>query len=508
MTEPDAAAAALIEAARGSSKPVLACWMGDEQTAAARRRLAAARIPVFRTPDPAVDMFGHVSAFYRNQRALLQTPGPVAAPDAPDLATARAIVDSALAARRSVLSEMESKALLAAFAIPIARTVVTRSAHEAMLVAGEIGFPVAMKIDSPEITHKSDVNGVRLNLGNAQAVRATWEEIVAEAKRLRPEAKVNGVTVEPMVRRAHGRELMVGVIRDPVFGPAIVFGTGGTAVEVHRDRAVALPPLNAFLIADMIRGTRVAKLLGPFRRMPPVDMAALESILLRVSEMVCELPELAELDINPLIADASGAIAVDARAVLQPGAPQRDRYGHMAIHPYPAHLVGTWRPAEGPEVTLRPIRPEDAQMEQAFVKSLSAETRYFRFMDTLRELTPQMLVRFTQIDYDREMAFVATVPEDGREAEIGVTRYVANPDGESCEFAVVIADGWQRRGLGRRMMEQLIDVARARGLRAMVGHVLAENRGMLALCQKLGFGVADSAEGPIVKRVRLALTER
>ncbi|MEO8719177.1 MAG: acetate--CoA ligase family protein, partial [Burkholderiales bacterium] len=321
MTEPDAAAQAVIEAAQGSSKPVLACWMGEEQTAAARRRLAQARIPVFRTPDPAVEMFGHLSSFYRNQRALLQTPGPVTAPDAPDLATARAIVDAALAAQRSVLSEMESKALLAAFAIPIANTVLTRSAHEAMLVAGEIGFPVAMKVDAPEITHKSDVNGVRLNVANAQAVQSAWQDIVAEAARLRPGARVNGVTVEPMVRRAHGRELMIGVIRDPVFGPAIVFGTGGTAVEVHRDRAVALPPLNRFLIADMIRGTRVAQLLGPFRRMPPVDREALERILLKVSEMVCELPELAELDINPLIADDAGAIAVDARAVLRPGTP-------------------------------------------------------------------------------------------------------------------------------------------------------------------------------------------
>jgi acetyltransferase len=508
MTEPAAAAEAVIEAARGSSKPVLACWMGEEQTAAARRLLTGARIPVFRTPDPAVEMFGHLSSFYRNQRALLQTPGPVAAQGAPDLATARAIVEAALAERREVLSEMESKALLAAFRIPIAQTVVARSAHEAMLIAGETGFPVAMKIDSPEISHKSDVNGVRLNVASAQAVQETWQKIVDDAKRLRPGARINGVTVEPMVRRAHGRELMVGVIRDPVFGPAIVFGTGGTAVEVHRDRAVALPPLNAFLIDDMIRGTRVARLLGEFRRMPPVDPAALEEVLLRVSEMVCELPELAELDINPLIADPSGAIAVDARVVLrQEGAPRRDRYGHMAIHPYPTHLVGTWQPHEGPEVTLRPIRPEDAEMEQAFVKDLSAETRYFRFMDTLRELTPQMLMRFTQIDYDREMAFVATVDQAGRETEVGVARYVANPDGASCEFALVIADGWQRKGLGRRMMQQLIEVARARDLRTMVGHVLGENRGMLALCQKLGFVVADSAEGPMVKRVALALAE-
>jgi acetyltransferase len=505
MTEPLAAARAVIEAARGSSKPVLACWMGEEQTAAARRELARARIPVFRTPDPAVEMFGHLSAFYRNQRALLQVPGPVAAQGAPDLQAARLIVEAALAERRSVLSEMESKALLAAFRVPIAKTVLARSAHEAMLIAGELGYPVAMKIDSPEITHKSDVNGVRLNVGSAQTAQSAWQQIVDEAQRLRPQARINGVTVEPMVRRAHGRELMVGMIRDPVFGPAIVFGTGGTAVEVHRDRAVALPPLNQFLIADMIRGTRVAKLLGAFRRMPPVEMAALEEVLLRVSELVCELPAVQEIDINPLIADESGAIAVDARVVLRPGPAPRDRYGHMAIHPYPAHLVSTWQPGAGPPVTLRPIRPEDAAMEQEFVKSLSAETRYFRFMDTLRELTPQMLVRFTQIDYDREMAFVATVPDAGRETEIGVARYVANPDGESCEYALVIADGWQRKGLGRRMMEQLIAVARARGLRSMVGHVLAENRGMLHLCQSLGFAISDSAEGAMVKRATLTL---
>jgi acetyltransferase len=505
MTEPEGAAQAVIEAARGSSKPVLACWMGEEQTAAARRLLAEARIPVFRTPDPAVEMFGHLSAFYRNQRALLQTPGPMAAQGAPDLATARVIVEAALAERRETLSEMESKALLAAFGVPIARTVVARSAHEAMLVAGEIGFPVAMKIDSPDVTHKSEVGGVRLNVANAQAAQAAWQQIVDELKRVRPEARVNGVTVEPMVRRAHGRELMVGVIRDPVFGPAIVFGTGGTAVEVHRDRAVALPPLNRFLVDDMIRGTRVAKLLGPFRRMPPVDRAALEDVLLRVSEMVCELPELAELDINPLIADEAGVVAVDARAVLRPVAARRDRYGHMAIHPYPSHLVLTWQPGEGPQVTLRPIRPEDAEMEQAFVRSLSAESRYFRFMDTLRELTPLMLVRFTQIDYDREMAFVATVPQGGAESEIGVARYVANPDGESCEFALVVADGWQRKGLGRRMMEQLIDAARARDLRVMLGHVLAENRAMLSLCRNLGFVITDSPEGASVKRAALDL---
>jgi len=505
ITQPAEAARAVIESAKGSSKPVLACWMGEEQTAEARRLFVEAGMPVFRTPDPAVEMFGHLSSFYRNQGLLLQVPGPRAAQSVPDLQAARLIVEAALAEKRTLLSEIESKALLAAFRIPVAQTLLARSADEAARIAAQLGFPAVLKIDSPDISHKSDVDGVQLNLADAQAVRAGYQEILDAVARLRPGARVNGVVVELMVRRAHGRELMVGMIRDPVFGPAIVFGTGGTAVEVHRDRAVALPPLNAFLVADMIRGTRVAKLLGAFRRLPPVDMAALEEVLLRVSEMVCELPWLEELDINPLIADEGGAIAVDARVVLRAAAPQRDRYAHMAIHPYPTHLVSTWQPASGPAVTLRPVRPEDAEMEQAFVRSLSPESRYFRFMDTLRELTPAMLVRFTQIDYDREMAFVATLEEGGREAEIGVVRYVANPDGESCEFALVIADDWHRKGLGRRLMGQLIDVARARGLRNMIGHVLGENRDMLQLCQSLGFAITDSPEGPMMKRATLAL---
>jgi acetyltransferase len=237
-------------------------------------------------------------------------------------------------------------------------------------------------------------------------------------------------------------------------------------------------------------------------------MAALEAVLLRVSELVCEIPSLEEVDINPLIVDEAGAIAVDARVVLRAAAPQRERYGHMAIHPYPAHLVRQWQPREGPAVTLRPIRPEDATIEQAFVQGLSAESRHFRFMNMLRELTPLMLARFTQIDYDREMAFVATFDDKGAEREIGVARYVTNPDGESCEFAIAVADEWQRRGLGRRFMTLLIEVACSRGLREMTGHVLADNRSMLALCQSLGFESAESTEGPQVRRVSLALQSR
>ncbi len=505
MTEPTAVADAVIAVARGHSKPVLACWMGEAEVAAGRKKFADAGIPVFRTPDPAVEMFAHLSAFYRNQQTLLQVPGPLAMQTLPDVAAARAIIDAALAEKRTLLNEIEAKALLSAFDIPVAKTLAADSADEAVRIAGELGYPVVLKINSPDITHKSDVGGVLLNLRDAQAVSAAYQQIVNGAARLRPQARITGVVVEPMVVRPNGRELMIGVIRDPVFGPAIAFGAGGVTVEVLRDRAVALPPLNAYLVAELVRGTRVSKLLGAFRKMPPVDSAALESVLLRVSEMVCELPWIVELDINPLIVDESGAMVVDARIVVGEYTPVRGRYGHMAIHPYPAELVTSWQPTTGETVTLRPIRPEDAAIEQAFVRSLSPESRRFRFMDTLRELTPRMLARFTQIDYDREMALIATVERDSREVELGVCRYITNPDGSSCEFAIVIADERQGRGLGRRMMTELVAVARMRGLRTMIGHVMGSNRGMLSLCQSLGFVITENAEDPAVKRVTLVL---
>ncbi len=505
MTAPLEVARAVIECAKTSDKPLLTCWMGEEQVAEARQLLAAHGIPTFRTPDPAIEMFAHVSAFYRNQKILLQTPGPLSHHPEPDVAGARLMIESALAERRTVLSEMESKAVLAAFHVPIVKAVRVHSANEAVLIAEETGFPVVMKIDSPDITHKSDVGGVRLGIASAQAAQDAYREITEGLKRLRPDARLSGVIVEPMVARPNGRELMVGVVHDSVFGPAITFGTGGTAVEVHADRAVALPPLNGMLIEELIRGTRASRLLGTFRQMPAVKRDALEMVLLRVSEMVCELPAIREMDINPLFADESGAIALDARIVVgQPGA-FLPRYGHMAIHPYPVHLVSVWTAPDGGRVTVRPIRPEDAEIERQFVKQLSPEAKYFRFMNTVRELSPQMLARFTQIDYDREMALIAVATKDGHEEEVGVTRYITNPDGASCEFAIVVNDKWQMHGLGRYLMTQLIEIARSRGLATMGGHILTTNQPMLALAASLGFVIGDVPGEAGVKRATLAL---
>jgi acetyltransferase len=368
--------------------------------------------------------------------------------------------------------------------------VLARNPGEALVAASTLGYPIAMKIASPDITHKSDVGGVRLNIAGSELVRRHFMEMTHVAKEKRPDAHIEGVTLERMYMGHYGRELMVGALHDPVFGPVISFGSGGVSVEVLQDRAVALPPLNETIIRNMIGRTRVAKLLRGFRHMPPVDAVALERVLLRISEMVCELPQIRELDINPLIVDEQGLAAVDARIAVDFPAAEADPYAHMAIHPYPAGLSQSWHLADGTPVTVRPIRPEDAGIEQAFVRGLSERTRYFRFMQAVHELTPEMLVRFTQIDYDREMAFIAVVEDEpGKEQQVAVVRYTSNPDQRSCEFALVVADQWQGIGIGTHMMQSLMQVARARGLRLMEGEVLADNSNMLALMRRLNFTI-------------------
>jgi acetyltransferase len=298
---------------------------------------------------------------------------------------------------------------------------------------------------------------------------------------------------------------MIGIVADPVFGPVITFGAGGTAVEVLADRAVALPPLNQHLVENLIAGTRVSRMLKAFRNMPPANIEALETLLLRVSEMVCELPCIKEMDINPLIVDENGALAADARVIVELCPLSSDRYSHMAIYPYPTHLVSSWQLTDGTDITLRPIRSEDADMLQDFVRGMSEESRYFRFMDTLRELNPVMLSRFTQIDYDREMALVATVDEDGCEIQIGVARYIINPDGESCEFGMAVADAWQGRGIGHKLMSELIEVAHDKGLERMEGEVLSKNIGMLDLAESLGFKISPVAGDDGIKAVKKKL---
>ena len=488
-------------------KPLLSCWMGDATMGEARVLLNDAGIASFRTPEAAVGAFGNISTFYQNQRLLQQTPPPLSTLAKPDIEGAHLLIESVLAERRKVLTEMESKTLLSSFHVPVTQTLLARSPTEAMMIATQLGFPVALKIDSPDIVHKSDVQGVALNLMSGTSVRETYVDMMERVVRLAPDAHINGVTVQKMARARRGREVSVGVVTDDPFGPVIVFGAGGVMIELIADRAMELPPLNQFLARRLIERARVAETLGEWRGASAVDLAALEQVLLRVSEMVCALPQLREMDINPIIVDESGAIAVDARIVVDgtplAGAGSPGQFAHLAILPYPSRFEQTLTLRGGDTCHVRPIRPDDAQMLQNLVRGLSAESRYFRFVSSFNELPATMLSRFTLIDYDREMALVAVVKDrtanaDGTFMEVdrivGVSRYVITPDQHSCEFSLVVAEDMKGRGLGTRLMESIIEAARERGLAEIVGLVLRSNMAMLKLMRGLGFAVKSFPE--------------
>ncbi len=515
-----AIATALADVKRSIGKPLLSCWMGDASVGAARSILKDAAIPSFRTPEAAVGAFGNLASFYQNQLLLQQTPPPLSTLAKPDIEGARLVIESVLAERRKVLTEMESKTLLSAFHIPVTSTMLARSANEAMMIATQLGFPGALKIDSPDISHKSDVQGVALNLVNATGVRDAYNDMVQTVARLQPKARINGVTVQNMASAKRGREIYVGLVTDDPFGPVIAFGAGGTMIELIDDRAMELPPLNQFLAHRLIERSRVSETLGEWRGNAAVNMDALEQVLLRVSEMVCELPQLREMDINPFIVDEHGAVAVDARIVIdhasqsQANSAGSSSYNHLAILPYPARYAQVWPLPGGGEYSVRPIRPDDAQMLQDLIQHLSPESRYFRFVSSITELPPTMLARFTLIDYDREMALVAVFKErvagaDGEFTEteriIGVSRYITNPDQSSCEFALVVADDFSGKGLGSRLMLSIMDVAREKGLAEMDGLVLANNPGMLKLMRSLGFSVKTFVEDADFKIVSHAL---
>ena len=509
-----AVAQAVGEAFEPAGKPVLACWMGDATSRGARAHLEGRQIPTFRTPESAVDAFHSIASFYRNQQLLLQTPPPLSHLAEPDTEGARLLIEGVLAERREVLTEMESKALLAAFHVPVTRTMRATTANEAMLIASQLGYPVALKIDSPDIAHKSDVQGVVLDVRSAAQVRDRFEELKRAVARGQPDARILGVTVQPMAPNRRAREVFVGLSTDEAFGPVITFGAGGTMVELLRDRALELPPLNQFLARRLIERSRIAEMLGPWRGAPAVAVEALEQILLRVSEMVCALPQLREMDINPILVDEQGAIAVDARVVVAPPSGAPGSLQHLAILPYPAGLEHEVPLKGGGRYTIRPVHPDDAEMLQTLVRELSPESRYFRFASHMPELPPRLLARFTLIDYDREMALVAVRRDtvagpDGapveRERVIGVARYITQLDPGSGEFSLVVADDHAGMGIGRRLMQNLLDIARSRGLTQLVGLVLTNNAAMLRLMRALGYSVGTFPDDPDFRLVTRAL---
>ena len=501
----DEAAAAVVETLGDTRQPVFTCWLGAAAAEAARRKFTQHRIPTYETPDKAVRGFMHLVRYRRNQEQLMETP-PAAPPDAAvDVAAARAIIAAALGEHRDMLSEPEAKRLLSHYGIPVARTVVARDPEQAASLAFELGGRVALKILSSDITHKSDVGGVVLDLGPGE-VRAAAAAMLERVGERKPEARVAGFTVQEMVRRGGAHELILGVGEDRQFGPVLLFGQGGTAVEVVADKALALPPLNLNLAREMMSRTRVYRLLQGYRDRPPAALDAIALSLLRLSQLVCDLDEVVELDINPLLADAKGVVALDARVKVRP-ARGVSAQARLAIRPYPRELEERVEFAKFGAMRLRPVRPEDEPAFHRAFERLSPEDIRMRFFAPLRRLSHEMAARLTQIDYDREMAFVLeTPPADGARAEIcGVARLACDPDGKRGEFAVIVRSDLKGHGMGAFLMRKIIDYARSRGVEELFGDVLQENAAMRQLCLDLGFALDELPETSAILRATLKL---
>ena len=496
-------AAALLPLLRNAGRTALACWLGGDAVASARRQFSDAGIPTYDTPEDAVHSFMQMVQYRRNQTLLMQAPPSRSSDFTPDRNGALAVIRAALAQGRSMLSEPEAKAVLVAYGIPVVQTRIAATVAQAVECAISIGFPVAVKILSPDISHKSDVGGVVLDLESADAVAAAADAMHRRLSVLMPTATLTGFSVQAMARRPQGHELIIGVTTDPVFGPVILFGQGGIAVEVMNDSTIGLPPLNMVLAADMISRTRVSKLLAGYRNRAAADIDAICQTLIQVAQLVSDIAEIAELDINPLLADDKGVIALDARIRITP-AMTADPMARMAIRPYPQALEQhlRWRDSD---LVLRPIRPEDSAAHTVFVGALSAEDIRFRMFIGMRELPASQLARFTQIDYDREMAFIATrAGADGQWETLGVARVVGDPDNINAEFAIIVRSDLKSQGLGTLLMTKLIDYCRQRGTEFMVGEALSDNSGLRRLVQRFGFDILSSGD-PGVRALRLDL---
>jgi acetyltransferase len=496
--EEAARAVAETGAARGA-RPLLASWLGHAGTEQAERRLHAAGIPTYDTPEDGIAAFLHLVEFRRSQEMLMETPPSVPVGFEPDVASARRTVEAALAAGRTLLDEPESKAVLTAFGVPCVETRVVADADEAAARAAALGFPVALKVLSPDLTHKSDVGGVVLDLETPEAVREAARAMTERVGELAPGASLRGFTVQRMARRPGAHELLLGVATDPVFGPVVLFGQGGTAVEVIGDRAVALPPLNLLLARELVGRTRVARLLAGYRNRPAADLGAIELALVQISQLLIDVPEVVELDVNPLLADGDGVLALDARIRVSADV-EHDR---LAIRPYPQELEETIELRNGLRLRVRPIRPEDEPAHQAFLHRLSPTDVHFRFFNLVREMAHTQMARYTQIDYEREMAFVAVDPGTDPPATVGVVRGVFTSDGREAEFAIIVQSDLKEQGLGRTLLEKLVRYCRERGTREVVGQVLPDNQAMLSLARRMGFESRPLPEGVVEVRLRL-----
>ncbi|MHC4447119.1 MAG: bifunctional acetate--CoA ligase family protein/GNAT family N-acetyltransferase, partial [Planctomycetota bacterium] len=499
---PDATAPAIevAEASRRSSKPVLAAWMGADAVAKGAHVLNHAGVPTYSSPERAVNAFMCLVSYGRNIELLYETPREVPVAFALDHDRRRRRCGAMLNAGVGALSDTSCKALLDAYGIPTCPLLVAANGEEAVQAARRIGYPVVLKISSPEIAHRTDVGGVALNLASDEEVAAAYRRLTGNVARHRSEASIDGVTVQPNLETGEGIEMILGAKRDRVFGAVVMVGAGGTATEVIADRALALPPLNERLARRMLEACRCWPILEGLRGRPPMNIDRLIEILMRLSYLVADCPEIEVLDINPLLVTPKGVVALDARIVTGPVPPEQrhDRFAHLAIPPYPEHYARSCAMPDGTRILLRPIKPEDEPMWHDLLRRCSPESIRGRFHSLFHGTTHAMAARACCVDYDREIAIVAEISTNGDRSIIGVTRLVADPDHDTADFAILVADPWQGHGLGKMLTEYSLEVAMRWGLHHVTAVTNATNTRMVKIFQELGFSIDRQLEDNLV----------
>lgn len=487
----------VVEIAEKKIKPILTVWMGENEVEEARRIFYQNDVPTYPTPEKAIKTYMYMYKYKRNLELLYETPEELSVDLSPPRSHLKLIIRRAVAEGRTNLTQAEIDKFFDAYRIPRPEAHLAKSEDEAVAAASHLGYPVVLKIASPEIIHKTDVGGVVVGINSEESLRRSYRELLESVKNAAPKARIEGVYVQKMKKFDY--ELILGAKKDKDFGSVILFGQGGIGVEFYRDFSIALPPLNQTLARRLMEETKIYRAISRgIRNKPPLDMKALEEILVRFSNLIVDFPEFAEIDINPLAASKGEITALDARATIDVEAlKQTDPYAHLSILPYPTKYVVPWRLKDGTEVLLRPIRPEDEKIEYEFIKGLSEETSRFRFFRIIKELSHEDLVRFCNIDYDREMAIIAEITEGGVKKEIGVARLITEPGKKRGEFAIVLADKYQGKGLGTKLMDMLIEIAQEKGLESIYGVIMRGNKKMIRLAQKMGFTIRPSEEGYI-----------
>jgi acetyltransferase len=502
MTKADEIAREVVKLGNKYHKPILASWMGEEDVDEGCDILEQGGIPVFRIPENAVNTFMSMYNYTRNIEALYETPATIPHSFLPDTEKTHDLIKEIMLSGRYVLTEDEAKKVLTHYQIPISKNKIAATEEEMRKIVQEIGFPLVMKIASPDITHKTDTGGVVLNIKNEREAEEAYHHILASAKQAKPDADIRGVLIEEFISKKY--ELIIGSKKDPIFGPVIVFGMGGVAVEVFKDLNVGLPPLNMALAQRIIEDTKIYKLLKGYRGMEGADLESIRYLLYKFAYLVMDFPQIKEIDINPYVVDHSGGVVLDAKIVLDDQIdPNLSKdHSHLVVSPYPSELTYQWQMRDGTDVLIRPIKPEDEPMERELFGRISKQTEYFRFFGSVGVVTHDLLVRFTQIDYDREIALVAIVEEGDKQAMAGVVRLVADGDNNAGEFAILVVDKWQGSGLGNKFMDLIMEVAQQRKIKKVYATVLNANTIMLHMFRKRGFTIRyDDSESSYAEKV-------